>query len=157
MSVGHTVFLNLHRNPSEGICDGADQDDHRKNRAEVLNHDVENFLSAERAFAVQYLFLNAFDTDYFGNQQADSDGGNGHHNGVGQEIKEIQKLHAENFHIGERSVAQGRKASQKQHDHTDQNGCFFSAPAQFVLKGRNGAFRQSNGAGNGCKKHQKKE
>ena len=67
MSVGHTVFLNLHRNPDECICDGADQDDHCKNRAEVLNHDVENFLSAERAFAVQYLFLNAFDTDYFGN------------------------------------------------------------------------------------------
>ena len=67
MSVGHTVFLNLHGNPAECICDGADQDDHRKNRAEVLNHDVENFLSAERAFAMQDLFLNAFDTNYFGN------------------------------------------------------------------------------------------
>ena len=39
-----------------------------------------------------------------------------HHHRVCQEIKEIQELHADDLHKCQRSISQGRKASQNDHD-----------------------------------------
>ena len=51
----------------------------------------------------------------------------------------------------------GRKSSKKNHDHTNNNGCFLSVPSQFVLEGRYSALRQGNRAGKSCAQHQYKE
>ena len=94
------ILLSLHRNPSKRVRHGTDQDDDRKHRTQVLNHDIEDFLSVELAFPMKYFFLNSFDPNDSGYQQAGGNGRNRHHHGVGQEIEEIQKLHADDRDIG---------------------------------------------------------
>ena len=71
--------------------------------------------------------------------------------------KEIQELHAKNGDGGKRSVAKAGERSERNHDNADQNGRFFTAPAELILKGGNGAFCQCNGAGQCGKQHQKEK
>ncbi len=71
-----------------------------KYRAQVLDHDLEYSLSVELAFPMKYFFLNLFDPNDSGYQQTGGNGRNRHHHGVGQEIEEIQKLHADDGDIG---------------------------------------------------------
>ena len=66
--------------------------------------------------------------------------GNWHHYRIGEEIKEIQKLHSNDFYKAKRSISMGRKSSKENHDHTNNNGCFLSVPSQFVLESRYSAL-----------------
>ena len=139
------------------ICHRADQNDGRENGAEIADHKVEDPLAAERLAVQRDLLLDLFHTDDAGDQQAGGDGRDGHHDGVGQEIKEIQKLHPEHRHARQRAVAQGRQAAQHQHDDADEDGGLVPVPAQLVLKGGHGALGQGNGAGHRGKQHQQEE
>ena len=65
----------LHGYPTEGICHGADQYNSCKDRAEILDHKVENFLPAEGLSILRDFFLHFLQTDYFGDKQADRDSG----------------------------------------------------------------------------------
>ena len=56
---------------------------------------TQNLFPAEGAFPVQDFFLHAIDSDYPGYKKACHQGSDRHHHGVGQKIKEIQKLHAD--------------------------------------------------------------
>ena len=51
-------------------------------------------------------FFHSLYSDDTGHQQTDGDGSDRHHHGVGQEIKEIKELHADDLHSTKRSVTQ---------------------------------------------------
>ena len=51
-------------------------------------------------------FFHSLYSDDAGHQQTDGDGSDRHHHGVGQEIKEIKELHADDLHSTKRSVTQ---------------------------------------------------
>ena len=104
-----------------------------------------------------HLLRDLFHADDAGHQQAGGNGCNGHHDRVGQKVEEVQKLHPEHGHPGQRAVAQCRQAAQRHHDGADEHGGAGAVPAQLVLKGGNSALGQGDGAGNGCKQHQHKE
>ena len=53
----------LHGDPAECICHGAEQNDQCKHRAEILDHDKKDFLSAEAALTVDDFFLDFRHTD----------------------------------------------------------------------------------------------
>lgn len=148
------AFLFLHCDPAQSICHRADQDNGRKDGAQILDHEVEDLFTAEGLAAQRHLFFDLLHADHAGHQQADSNGCNGHHDRVGEEIEEIQKLHSEHRHARQRAIAQCRKAAQRHHDQADQCRCALAAPAQLVLKGGDSALCQGNGAGHGCKQHQ---
>ena len=57
----------------------------------------------------------------------------------------------------QRAVAQSRQTAQHQHDDADEDGGLLTLPAQLVLEGGDGAFRQGDGAGHGGEKHQHEE
>ena len=94
-----------HRDPAEGVGDGAQEDDGGEEGAEEADHGVEDLLAAERGLAKQDLLLDPTDADDAGDQQADGDGRDGHHDGVCQEIKEIQELHSNDFYKCQRSIS----------------------------------------------------
>ena len=96
----------LHGDPSEGICHGTCQNNGGEYRTQIFDHEVEDLPAAEGSFPVHHLFLNGLYPDDTGYQQADGDGRNGHHHGVGQEIEEIQELHADDLYSTKRSVTQ---------------------------------------------------
>ena len=102
-------------------------------------------------------FLDFCHTDDSRNEKTGGNGSNWHHHGVRQEVEEIQELHAKNGDGGKRSVAKAGERSERNHDNADQNGRFFTAPAELILKGGNGALGQSNGACDRSKKDQKEE
>ena len=91
--------IGLHGNPPKGVCHGAEQDNDCKDRSEILDHDAENLLSLKRLFPVEHFFFNSLYADDSGHQKAGSDCRDGHHYRVGQEIKEIQKLHTYDGYI----------------------------------------------------------
>ena len=101
--------------------------------------------------------LDGRDPGDAGNQQADRNRRNRHHHGIGQEIEEIQKLHAQKRDVGQRAVAQRGEAAQRNHHRAHQHRRSFAAPAQLILKGGDGAFRQRDGAGHGREEHQHEE
>ena len=79
--------------------------------------------SAAEGLAVQRdLLLDLLHTDDPGHQQAGGDGRNGHHDGVGEEVEEVEKLHPEDREPGQRAVAQSRQTAQHQHDDADEDG-----------------------------------
>ena len=98
--------ISLHGNPAEGVCNGAQQDDGREEWAEETDHGIEDLLAAEGVSIQQDLLLNLADADDAGDQQADGNGCDGHHDGVRQEIKEIQELHADDGNASQRPVAE---------------------------------------------------
>ena len=102
-------------------------------------------------------FLDFRHTDDSRNEKTGGNGSNRHHHGVCQEVEEIQELHAKNGDGGKRSVAKAGERSERNHDNADQNGRFFTAPAELILKGGNGAFCQCDGAGQCGKQHQKEK
>ena len=63
-----------HRDPAEGVGDGAQEDDGGEEGAEEADHGVEDLLAAERGLAKQDLLLDPADADDAGDQQADGDG-----------------------------------------------------------------------------------
>ena len=102
-------------------------------------------------------FLDFRHTNDSRNEKTGGNGSNRHHHGVRQEVEEIQELHAKNGDGGKRSVAKAGERSERNHDNADQNGRFFTAPAELILKGGNGTFCQCDGAGQCGKQHQKEK
>ena len=98
--------------------------------------------------------LNAY---HAGHQQAGGDGRDRHHHRVGKEVEEIEELHAQHRHPGQRAVAQAGQRAQPYHDNTHQHCGLAAAPAQLILEGGDRAFGQRDGAGDRCKQHQHKE
>ena len=82
-----------HGNPAKGVGDGADEDDRREEGAQEADHGVEYLSSAEYTAVQSDLLGNAVHADHPGDKNAAGDGRNGHHNGIGQEIEEVQELH----------------------------------------------------------------
>lgn len=80
----------LHGDPAECICHGTEQNDQCKHRAEILDHDKKDFLSAEAALAMDDFFLDFCHTDDSRNEKTGGNGSNWHHYGVCQEVEEIQ-------------------------------------------------------------------
>ena len=72
-------------------------------------------LAAEGLAVQRDLFLDVLHTDDPGHQQAGGDGCNGHHDGVGEEIEEVEELHPKDRELGQRAVAQSRQTAQHQH------------------------------------------
>ena len=97
--LSHTA-ISLHGNPSKRVRHGTDQNNDCKYRAQVLDHDLEYSLSVELAFPVKHLFLNPFHAYDSGYQKTGRNGRDRHHDGVCQEIEEIQKLHSNDGNIG---------------------------------------------------------
>ena len=56
--------------------------------------------------------------------------------------KKIQKLHANDLHIFQRSVSERRQTSQCDHDHATEHRRFFPAPPKFIFKRGYRTFRQ---------------
>ena len=136
----------LHRDPAERAGDRADQNDRREERAQEADHGVEDLSSAEGRAVQRDLVRDAVDADDAGDEDAACDGRDGHHHGVGQEIEEVQKLHADHGDICQRAVAQAGEASEENHrDAHDARG-LLTAPVQLILQGRDGTFRQRDGA-----------
>ena len=80
------------------------------------------------------------------NQEAGRDGGNRHHKGIRQEIKEIQELHLQHRDVSQASITKGRKRTQDQADYNHQHTTSTSLPPQFICKGRDGRFQKCNAA-----------
>ena len=71
-----------------------------------MDHKKEDLLSTEW-FSLQCdFFFNLFYTDDLGNQKAGGNSCDGHHHRIGQKIKEIQKLHADDGYVCQWSVSQ---------------------------------------------------
>ena len=111
-------------NPPECGCHTGNQYDNCENRREPFNRKVENALTAEAA-PLQNFFGNFLSSDHKDYQHTGCKGGYWHHDGIGQEIKEIQKTHAKNLYTGKRAIPKGRKRAKKNHDSADNQGCFF--------------------------------
>ena len=92
-----TVTNYLHGNQSKCICYRAKQDNCCKYRAEVFDHKVKNLFPAECALSVHDLLFHPLHSDDSRYKQACEHCRNRHHHRVRQKIKEIQKLHADNF------------------------------------------------------------
>ena len=146
-----------HRDPAEGVGDGAQEDDGGEEGAEEADHGVEDLLAAERGLAKQDLLLDPADADDAGDQQADGDGRDGHHDGIRQEIEEIKELHPDDRHACQRAVAERRERAERQHDDADNGRGRLPAPAELVLEGRDGAFRQRDRAGQRGEEHEDEE
>ena len=107
-----SAFLNiiqqpvLHGNQAQYIRDGAEQDDDDKHRADIFDHKDKDTSSAEDMSVHENLIHYALDSHAPCYIEADAQGRDGHHHGIGQEIKEIQELHADDRDVGERSVTQ---------------------------------------------------
>ena len=52
------------------------------------------------------LFFDLVHSDHPGYQKAGHQGCDRHHDGIGQEVKEIQKLHADDFYKIQRTISQ---------------------------------------------------
>ena len=109
----------LHRDPAEGVCDRADQDDGGEDRAEVANHEGKDLLPLERCAVCGDLLFDLLDTDHSRNEQAGGDRGDRHHDGVREEIEEIQELHANDGDLCEWTVAEGGQAAEGYDDEAD--------------------------------------
>ena len=151
------VFCCLHGDDAEGVGHRADKDDGRKDGTEILYHKVEDASAAEGLAVQRDLLFDLLHTDDSGHQQAGGDGRNGHHDGVGEEVEEVEELHPEDREPGQRAVTQSRQTAQHQHDDADEDGGLFAVPAQLVLEGGDGALGQGDGAGDSGEKHQRKE
>ena len=103
------------------------------------------------------LFFDLVHTDHTGYQEAGHQGCDRHHYRVGKEVKEIQKLHADDLYKVQRTISQTGQGSQGDHDHTGQNGCFLSPPAKFVLESRYRTFCQGDRTCHCRKQHQHEE
>ena len=153
----YRTFLSLHRDPAQSIGHRAHQNDGREHGAQIADHKVEDLFPTERFPVGGDLRFDLFHPDDPRHQQAGGNGRNGHHDRVCQEIEEIQELHPEHRHTGQRTIAQGRQTAQCHHNNANAAGRFLAAPAQFILKGGNGTLGQSNGACDRSKKDQKEE
>ena len=122
-----------------------------------LTHKVKDAFSAEIAFPMKDFGLNTLRADYSGYQQASRNRCNWHHYRVSKEIKEVQELHADDRYASQRAVTQRRQSAKCDHDHTDDQSCFFSVPVKLILESRNSTFCQSNRTGNGSKQYQQEE
>ena len=140
------VRLHLHGDQSEYIGDRACQDDDDKYRADVFDHELEDPSSAENMSVLLYLRHRCGDGHAACDKQADAQSSYGHHDRIGQEIKEIQELHADDRHIGERSVAEAGQGSQKDHHGTDQQRAGRTVPFEFIREGGHCALRESDRA-----------
>ena len=105
----------LHRDPAERAGNRADQNDRREERAQEADHGVEDLSSAEGRAVQRDLVRDAVDADDAGDEDAACDGRDGHHHGVGQEIEEVQKLHADHGDICQRAIAQAGEAAEENH------------------------------------------
>ena len=52
------AFLFLHCDPAQSICHRADQDNGRKDGAQILDHEVEDLFTAEGLAAQRHLFFD---------------------------------------------------------------------------------------------------
>ena len=95
----------LHRDPPKRVRHRTDQYDSRKDRAEILDHDKKDFLSAEAALAMDDFFLDFCHTDDSRNEKTGGNGSNWHHYGVCQEVEEIQELHSDDLYKSEWSIS----------------------------------------------------
>ena len=92
-------------NKSQHAADGADKYYQYKQRAQILYHESKHLLSAERMSSkFNFLFQksNAHISDH---KQTGEKSCYWHHNGVGQKVKEIQKLHAKDCNTAKWSVS----------------------------------------------------
>ena len=124
----------LHGNPSECICNGTKQDDNCKDRAKVPDHKTEDMFSAERLSVLSYFFLQFVDSDDSGYKQTGCHGRYWHHDGVCQEIKEIQELHSDDGDTGKWTISKTGKGSENNHDQPHDDGRFFFGPSAAHLQ-----------------------
>ena len=90
-------------------------------------------------------------------QQADGQRRDGHHHGIGEEIEEIQERHSDDGDERQRAVAQAGECSERQHDHCHDCSALEAAPLEFIGDGGHRALRESDGAGQRRKEHQREE
>ena len=101
------------------------------------------------------MLLNAY---HAGHQQAGGDGRDGHHHRVGQEVEEIEELHAQIPSPRPAGRSPGWTACPAPTMITPTSTVALrAAPAQLILEGGDRAFGQRDGAGDRCKQHQHKE
>ena len=151
---GRGTYRNIVSNRRAGWLS---KDDDDKYRADVFDHELEDPSSAENMSVLLYLRHRCGDGHAACDKQADAQSSYGHHDRIGQEIKEIQELHADDRHIGERSVAQAGQGSQKDHLGTDQQRAGRTVPFEFIREGGHCALRESDRARERCEKDQCEE
>ena len=106
----------LHGDDAKSIQDTGDQNDDGHERAKPLDHEAEDLLTMELAFVVGYFLLDCIYSNNLGNQDAGSKRCNRHHNRIGQEIKEVQEIHSDDGHTGQRSESESRQASENNYN-----------------------------------------
>ena len=135
----------LHRDQPKRIRHGTDQNDRRKDRAEVFDHKLEDCFSAERMTAFYDFAFNLFHADDSRNEKAGGDRRNRHHDGVCQEIEEVKELHSDHGHTGQWTIAETGERSEQEHNDSHKYRRLFPAPVQLILKSGDGTLGQGDG------------
>lgn len=122
-----------------------DQNDRRKDRAEILDHKLEDHFSAERMTAVCDLLFDLCNSDDSRYEKAGRDRRDRHHNRVCQEIEEVKELHSDHGHTGQWTIAKTGERSEQEHNDSHKYRRLFPAPVQLILKSGDGTLGQGDG------------
>ena len=86
--------------------------------------------------------IHSFKSDDFQNQNAGSKCCDRHHDRVGQEVKEIQKLHTKDLHRVPDTISKRGCRSDHQHHDNHQQTAFSTAPVKLIVQGGNAGLKK---------------
>ena len=137
------AFHLLHMNESQYIGKGRDENNGQTDRRKEADKKAIDAFIAELRRLLHFV-LDPLDADSHHDEDAGRKGRNRHHDGIRQEIKEAENIHAKD---GEgRKGAESERRERTQHDHQNENrkGREITAPSAFILKGGDAGFCQRN-------------
>ena len=99
--------------------DGADKDDEQRNGGDVANANAIQPLVSKPGGNADFLH-ESIDSGRLDNQETGGKGSDRHHDSIGEKIKEIQKLHADDRDGAQNIVAEGGERAEREDDAAHQ-------------------------------------
>lgn len=136
-------FHLLHMNESQYIGKGGDENNSQTDRRkEADEKTIDTFIAEFRRLL--HFVLDPLDADSHHDEDAGRKGRDRHHDGIRQEIKETENIHAKDSDGCQRTKSERRERAQHDHQDEDGKGREITTPTAFILEGGDAGFCQRN-------------